>query len=251
MQQGVSQFTTGIVYDRGGTGYSDSVPLPRTAAAVAGELHGLLQVEKIAAPYVLVAHSLGGAYAHRFAQLYPREVAGMVGVDAFHRDWDQFVPAVVSLAASAQIGPDPAQVRQMRPALREMYGELLRDYPQGVREALVDAHVSEEWLRVGVAERGSLVALADELRGGPGLPDVPVVALTVESVDAGPQPPIPEQLMREIQEGMRRMGAALVSAVSHGEHRIVSGVGHNRVCFERPDVVIQAIRDVVVAAGRA
>src|SRR5262249_33613282 len=73
VQQGVSRFATAVVYDRGGTGYSDPVALPRTAAAVATELHELLHDQDLDGPYVLVAHSLGGAYAHRFTQLYPRE----------------------------------------------------------------------------------------------------------------------------------------------------------------------------------
>ncbi|MGV9264236.1 alpha/beta fold hydrolase [Kitasatospora sp. NPDC003701] len=37
VQQGVSQFTTAVVYDRGGTGSSDPLPLPRTAAAVTSD----------------------------------------------------------------------------------------------------------------------------------------------------------------------------------------------------------------------
>ncbi|MFI1914095.1 alpha/beta fold hydrolase [Nocardia sp. NPDC020380] len=163
VQQGVSRFASAVVYDRGGSGFSDPVPLPRTAAAVAEELHGLLHSQSIVGPYVLVAHSLGGAYMHRFAQLYPREVAGVVCVDAFHRDWDRFVPAVASLAATERMGPDPVQMLRMRAALREMYGELLRDYPLDLREVLIDAHVSAEWLRTGVAERGSLVALAEQI----------------------------------------------------------------------------------------
>ncbi|WP_143860677.1 alpha/beta fold hydrolase, partial [Nocardia cerradoensis] len=60
VQQQVSRFTTAVLYDRGGTGYSDSLTLPRTAAEVATELHGLLRAQNIAAPYVLAAHSLGG-----------------------------------------------------------------------------------------------------------------------------------------------------------------------------------------------
>src|SRR3954454_17108697 len=58
VQQAVSQFTTAVVYDRGGTGYSDPLPLPRTAAAVATELHELLRAQNIPAPYVLVPRSL-------------------------------------------------------------------------------------------------------------------------------------------------------------------------------------------------
>ncbi|WP_405138523.1 alpha/beta fold hydrolase [Nocardia sp. NBC_01388] len=69
VQQQVSRFTTAVVYDRGGSGYSDPLPLPCTAAAVATELHELLRVQNIAAPYVLAAHSLGGFFAHRFARL--------------------------------------------------------------------------------------------------------------------------------------------------------------------------------------
>ena len=145
VQQEVSQFTTAVVYDRGGTGYSDPLPLPRTAAAVATELHELLRAQNIAAPYVLVAHSLGGFYAHRFAQLYPQDVAGLVWLDAFHRDWDDFMPPAASLAAVEQMAPDLEQLEQMRPALREMHAELLADYPEHVRQALIDAKVSDEW----------------------------------------------------------------------------------------------------------
>ena len=264
VQQGVSQFRTAVVYDRGGSGYSDPVPLPRTAAEVATELHGLLRVQHLAAPYVLVAHSLGGAYAHRFTQLYPQEVAGLVWLDGFHRDWERFMPAAAaSHAADPQTASGPEQGRQsrqnhqlqqmqqLRPALYEMFAELVAHYPQHLRQPLIEAHVGDEWLRVGIAERGSLTALAEELRAGPDIPDVPLVALTVEGIDPGPQSSMPEQTIRAMQEGMGRMAAAMVDRVSFGEHRIVPDVGHNQLCFTRPDVVVQAVRDVVDRVARA
>jgi len=259
VQQEVSQFTTAVTYDRGGTGYSDPVPLPRTAAAVATELHELLRAEDIATPCVLVAHSLGGAYAHRFAQLYPSEVAGLVWLDAFHRDWDDFMPSAAGLAAGERMAPDLDQLRRRRPALREMYAELMVDYPHHVRQPLVDAHVSDGWLQAGFAERANLVGLAEELRAGPGLPDVSLVALTTEGIDSAQQAltsqqtrhQISEQTVQEIVEGRRRMVAALVGAVSHGERRIVSDVGHSQLRFQRTDVVVQAIRYVVDRVVRA
>jgi pimeloyl-ACP methyl ester carboxylesterase len=250
VQQGVSQFTTAVVYDRGGTGYSDPLPLPRTAAAVATELHELLRAQNIAAPYVLVAHSLGGFYAHRFAQLYPQDVAGLVWLDALHRDWDDFMPPAACLAAVEQMAPDREQLEQMRRAVREMRGELLADYPEHVREALIDAKVSDEWIHVGIAERGKLAELAAELRAGPNIPDVPVVALTVVGTDPAQQSLTSERTLQEMHDGKTRMDAALVSAVSHGEQRILSDTLHHRLCFDRPDAVVQAIRDVVDRAAR-
>ena len=259
VQQQVSQFSAAVVYDRGGTGYSDPVPLPRTADAVATELREVLRGQAIAGPYVLVAHSLGGAYAHRFAQRYPQEVAGVVWLDAFHRDWDEFMPAEAGLAAGEQMAPDPERIQQLRPDLRRMYAELLVDHPGQLRQPLVDAHVSDNWLQGGFAERGNLVALADELRTGPDIPDVPLIALTTEGIDPVQQAltsertrqGISEQTLREMVDGRRRMVAALVSAVSHGERRVVSDVGHSQLCFQRPDVVVQAVRDVIDRAGRA
>jgi pimeloyl-ACP methyl ester carboxylesterase len=250
VQQRVSWFTTAVVYDRGGTGHSDPLPLPRTAEAVADELHELLRGGNIAGPYVLVAHSLGGAYAHRFSQLYPRDVAGLVWVDAFPRDWDDFMPAEAGLAAGQQMAPDLVQLRQMRPALREMYAELLADYPEHLRRPLIDAHVREDWLVAGAAERGNLVELAAELRTGQDLPDVPLIALTVAGVDPAQRAltsvRTPQGALEQaVAEGKSKMMAALVSSVADGELRVVADVGHSQLCFRRADVVAQAIRDVI------
>ncbi|QHC26071.1 alpha/beta fold hydrolase [Streptomyces sp. GS7] len=245
VQQQVSRFTTAVVYDRGGTGYSDPLPLPRTATAVATELREVLRAQDIAAPYVLVPHSLGGFYAHRFAQLYPQDVAGLVWLDALHRDWDDFMPPAAGLAAVEQMAPDREQLERMRPALREMGAELLADYPEHIRQALIDAKASDEWTRSGIAERTKLAELATELRAGPDLPDVPLVALTVVGSDPAQQALTSERTLREMHDGHTRMDAALVSAVSDGEQRILSDTVHHRLCFDRPDAVVQAIRDAL------
>ncbi|MFE9788502.1 alpha/beta fold hydrolase [Nocardia salmonicida] len=240
VQQQVSRFTTAVVYDRAGTGYSDPLPLPRTAEAIATELHHLLRAQNIAAPYVLAAHSLGCLYAHRFAQLYPQDVAGLVWMDGLHRDWDEFMPQAMRLAAAA--APAPGLEReQMRTALRELRGELLADYPEHVRQPLIDAKSSAEWIRAGFAERNGLTEVATELHTGPNLPDVPLVVLSVLGAD----PSQTAAALAEVHDGRRRMDAALVSGVSRGEQRIITDTVHHRLCFDRPDAVVEAIRDVV------
>ncbi|MGK4582184.1 alpha/beta fold hydrolase [Kitasatospora sp. HPMI-4] len=251
IQQQVSRFSTAVVYDRAGTGYSDPAPLPRTAAEVVTELHELLHAQGIAGPYVLVAHSLGGGYAHRFAQLYPQDVAGLVWLDAFHRDWDDFVPPEASLAAGEQMAPTAEQLQQALPFMRGFVAEMLADYPEHVRQSLVEYHVSERWIHAGIAERASMSALADELRAGPDIPDVPLIALTPLAVDPAQQALMSEETLRGIHEGKTRLYEALANSVSHGEHRILPDTNHSQLCFERADAVVQAIRDVVDRATRS
>ncbi|WP_067819549.1 alpha/beta fold hydrolase [Nocardia inohanensis] len=245
VQQLVSRFTTAVVYDRGGTGYSDPRPLTRTAAQVAKELRQLLRAENIPGPYVLAAHSVGAFYAHRFAQLYPRDVAGLVWLDGLNRDWDQFMPPAASLAAMERMTPGPEQLGELRTALGEMNAELLAVYPADLREPLLAAKASDDWIRVGLTERTMLAGLAAELRAGPGLPDVPLIALSVVGVD----PQLPEQLSRQMNDARGRMDAALVATVARGEQRILSDTFHHRLCFDRPDAVAQAIRDVIARAA--
>ncbi|MFE1594105.1 alpha/beta fold hydrolase [Nocardia sp. NPDC058705] len=241
VQHRVSEFTTAVVYDRAGTGYSDPHPLPRTATAVATELHDLLRAENITGPYILAAHSLGALYAHRYTQMFPQDVAGLVWLDGLHRDWDEFMPPAMRLAAAAAPAPDRAQIDQMRTDLRNMHLELLADYPDRVRHALTEAKASAEWIRSGFAERNGLPAVAAELHTGPDLPDIPLVALSVLGAD----PSQPVEAAAEIRDGRRRMDEAIVRGNSRAEQRILTDTAHHRLCFDRPDAVVQAIHDVV------
>lgn len=245
VQQHVSQFTTAVVYDRGGTGYSDPLLLPRPPPRSPRNCASCC-APRTSPPLHSRATLLGGFYAHRFAQLYPRDVAGLVWLDGLHRDWDDFMPPAMHLATAEQMAPDLDQFEQQRSAMREMRADLLADYPEHVRRPLIDAKASDESIQVGIAERSTLTELATELRAGPGLPDVPVVALSVLGTDPAQQ----AEMLQKMHDGRRRMDAALVSAVSHGEQRILSDTVHHRLCFDRPDAVIQAIRDVVDRAAR-
>ncbi|MEZ4735041.1 MAG: alpha/beta fold hydrolase [Caldilineaceae bacterium] len=88
------------VYDRAGLGWSEPSPQPRTAATIVEELHTLLVNGDIAGPYVLVGHSIGGAYVRLYAHNYPKRVVGMVLVDSSHEAQSARLPAeIVQLRA--------------------------------------------------------------------------------------------------------------------------------------------------------
>ncbi len=84
MSEGLKKHLRVIRYDRAGIGYSDESNTPRTPKTIARELHRLLEKAGETPPYILAGHSMGGPYIRVFAQLYPKEVAGMVFLDATH-----------------------------------------------------------------------------------------------------------------------------------------------------------------------
>jgi len=82
VQTRVSTFTRICTYDRAGYAWSDPGPKPRTFAQLNLELRDALSKLEERRPFVLVGHSFGGPVVRSFAAKYPKDVAGMVLVDA-------------------------------------------------------------------------------------------------------------------------------------------------------------------------
>lgn len=72
---------SGIVYDRNGIGESEIDTSIKTDADVIKRLHDLLVTLKISPPYLLVGHSIGGAFIRLYASKYPDEVCGLFFID--------------------------------------------------------------------------------------------------------------------------------------------------------------------------
>lgn len=83
----VSRHTRVFAYSRPGYGASSAATTPRDPRTIVEELRALLAHEGYAPPYVLVGHSIGGAYMELFAKAHPEEVIGAVLVDPRHRDF--------------------------------------------------------------------------------------------------------------------------------------------------------------------
>jgi pimeloyl-ACP methyl ester carboxylesterase len=86
VQVDVATFAYVCSYDPAGSGASDKTDEPQSADEVVNDLHGLLEAAGERKPYILVANSLAGIFARRFATRFPNEVAAFVFVDSSHEE---------------------------------------------------------------------------------------------------------------------------------------------------------------------
>ena len=91
VQRDVAAFAQTVSYDRAGIGQSDPGPKPRSAKQIAAELHVALEKSGIKPPYVMVGHSFGGIYVRVFADMYPKEVVGMVLIDPSQESFNDWL----------------------------------------------------------------------------------------------------------------------------------------------------------------
>lgn len=89
----IAEDTRTCKYDRAGLGESAGRPgYSASAGSMAGEGHRLLEAAGLAGPFVVAGHSYGGMIARILANTYPKDVAGLVLVDAssghqFEGEW--------------------------------------------------------------------------------------------------------------------------------------------------------------------
>jgi pimeloyl-ACP methyl ester carboxylesterase len=247
VQPEVAQFARVCTYDRGGAGWSEPGAQPRTSQQFVEELHTLLGNAGVQGPYVLVGHSLGGTNMQFYASRYPDEVAGMVLVDSALEDLD-----LLSITESLQGSPVGIKIYATTGVVRlvNMLG------PVGYPFSELPSDSADEALAIGSGTR-QLYESADEvsslresfeqqLAAPISLGDKPLIVLT-----AGP---LQLEGMGLSQEQMDRMdeahtlSQAALTQGSQNSEQIIEGDSGHYIQLEQPDLVIDAIRQVVDAA---
>jgi pimeloyl-ACP methyl ester carboxylesterase len=266
LQQRAGTGRSSIVYDRAGTGWSDHVRLPRTAQAVTSELHDLLGLLGISRA-VLVGHSLGGLYARHYANRFPSQTAGLVLLDPAHENYDVYMPAeltrrrqnnkafavlnalvdvMMSTAVTKAALPRVPAVRRYQTLYRDLFAREMAGWPSDLARALVERHVSLDWLAVGLREARQLDNLYAEIsRAGP-IPDIPLVILCSMSTDGFQQAVSAgqsDELVREEIASKFRLFTDITATLHHADLRPVDS-GHVTLAFRNPDAVLTAIGDV-------
>lgn len=246
IHDGAARVTTSVLYDRAGTGWSDRADLPRTSTEVTTELRAVLQVVGTPAPYILVGHSLGGAFARHYAQRFPHEVAGLLLLDPLHEDSPKYWPEETrqgagQLEAMASAELPPAMIEAYRALFEQKFGT----WPDQVRLALVARHL-EAW-RVGILEAMSLDTVIAELANGGSIPDVPLVVMTAMGIDPAQSAFAPEAVQQKINDGKRTLNELIARSTSRGQHVVVQDAAHAWMTMDQPDAVLRALRELLNA----
>ncbi len=238
VQTDMGQTTQVCAYDRAGMGWSDPGPQPRTPSQIARELHTLLTNAGIPGPYVLVGHSVGGKNVRMFALQHPDEVAGMVLVDAR----SEYVDAPNSHVGAQGIEQVTGSEWGLYGVLRRVGLVRLIGASQGGPPALSHQTRTERALlstgqrALDASAAESLAMTADnaQLQAAPSLGDRPLIVLAAEqSMET-----IPRWTEAQHQQAAMSTNGRLV---------VVEGSGHY-IQFEYPEVVIDAVKQVVTQA---
>jgi pimeloyl-ACP methyl ester carboxylesterase len=217
LQNQLSGFTRVCSYDRPGgpASRSDPAPIPRTARDFVADLHTLLHVAHVPGPYVLAGHSNSGLFSQLYASTHPRQVAGLVLIDAVHPAYHK------------------RQLALLKPLLPPEVWEALR------REAMTPPHrlVDPEGIDIWTSERQTRLAL----RRSP-LRPMPLVVLA----HGRPEPSPPGWPGEEVERLWQQLQRELARLVPGGRLVIATQSGHN-IQDDQPELVLDAIRDVVRA----
>ena len=224
----VGQFTRVCAYDRPGTpvgekpSRSDPVRQPTTAADAVADLHSLLGAASEPTPYVLVGHSYGGLIVKLYARTYPREVSGLVLVDA--------------LTEGLQEAETPEQWAMQRILMEGDIRESLILYPDLER---LDPDRSFDQVRAArpLGPLPLLVLSADRPWG----PQIPGL------IAAGTLPgDVPVDFGYVTDAAQKQAQERLAKLVPDAKHITNTNSGHE-IHKEQPQLVIDSIREVVDA----
>ena len=266
---GVARFAHVCAYDQAGQAWSDPGPTPRTLRQEAFELHLLLEKSDLKGPYVLVGHSLGGLIARVFARDFPKDLAGLVLVDATSEDTtlmlngklvhmreiarDVPIPPVQTMKTSP---PKPASEQEIKEAeaFQKQFG------PPKIYSPFDKLPAEVQQLRLWALNNHKLMAqsegyLAEELKAmyiathstDYILGDLPMEVLIGGRIESTP-PNASQEVWRRLSEEKIQQKKEFGRLSRNSKVAVDPASGHH-IQLDNPNLVITAIRDVIEAAS--
>jgi pimeloyl-ACP methyl ester carboxylesterase len=260
VQSKVAAFTRVCSYDRSGAAWSDLGPRPRSMDQEVFDLHRLLTAAGEHSPYVLVGQSLGGMIARLFTEAHPKEVVGVVLVDAYSEDAqlgvngkmqrmrllakDRPIPAPRK-SVTAQDELTPKELHEINDFIKQQLGNpkigspdnKLPEYAQQVRLWATQQPKYYAQDDDYMAEISARVYAEDQVKRHP-LGDIPLIVLTRGKYDY--PAPLAASLTKEHQEQQARM----VQLSTRARQITIPDSGHE-IQIDAPEKVVAAIREVI------
>jgi pimeloyl-ACP methyl ester carboxylesterase len=245
VQPEVANITQVCSYDHSGIAWSDDGPADSCALRVR-EIHEALKNAGIKGPYVLVGHSLGAVVARLYAAQYPNDVAGVVFVDHAIAMINRRPPAGGGAPAPPPMPPPPA--------LPPGGGKVaigMEDDPNFSKLSARDRDL-HQWATTQARGKAASIdspldvlldclAQADEITKDQSHPlgNKPLV-----DVSAGTAPPMPPPAAEHWRTKYEELQTKLLSLSENSKRLVAENSGHF-IIIDRPDVVIDAISQVV------
>ena len=245
VQPDAAKFARVCSYDRSGLGWSESGPKPRTSPQIVEELHALLENAGVGGPYVLVGHSFGGANVQLYAAEYPKEVAGMVLVDSA---LDMRVLDKDLRDAAEGATPSSLTFKAMAPLgiVRLLSGGSGEGGPpEGFGEERNTIYNSTRHIYAFADESATInESVAEATDAAPSLGEKPLIVL---SAGAREYPGFTKGQAKRMDEQANEFEAGFTD-LSENSKLVLAKDSAHYIQFDRPELVVDAIRRVVDAA---
>ena len=244
IQKEISKIARTVAYDRLGYGWSEATTVPRTIDQQVNELHELLSKAGEKPLYVLVGHSLSSLEVIRYAQMFPKEVAGILLIDGgnptYYADFNEGSSIVISyiLEGLRKCGfmRILGNAGIMTPMLAEnKRSKLLPDTLSKIDKALFYKTLSNK------TNRGALKNINENARtviDSGTLGDTPLIILTAE------QDKVNRAISKwsESQQELKRWS-------SNSKQEEIEGASHY-IHWDKSEIVIERIRELISSVDK-
>ena len=208
-------------------------------------------------PYVFVGHSKGGLFVRLYAHEYPKEVVGMVLVDASHEEQELRFPETIArlnqrsrkqtvwlLGLMGRLSSSGLLV----PIVKGYSDKLLSTIPERVRGMSLAVVLTDRFIATVAEETASLeehyaAARAADIKS---LGEMPLIVLTSVDQFAALAGRVPSDDLDHLTAVVSELQGELAALSPQGRQVQVEGSGHY-IQIDRPEVVIDAVREVVQA----
>jgi len=247
VQPEIAKVTSTISYDRAGMGYSEPSSDPnRVISVITKELLDLLETLKISKPVILVGWSAGGLYIRKFADEYPERVSGMVLIDSsVESDVDYFPDDLAQIFKQGRNDAAARLTRFSRMTRKEILDEFGSNPPWKDRHPDVHKYYLD---RISPEEPKSFLLVLsywwqehkERDRLLKSLGDIPLTVIYAISEE---DPQFNEEQNNQVNKIWSDLQRELAELST--QNRLIDVISGHDIANEEPEIVIEAILDIV------